>query len=338
MSAATASQQHQMDNTTAHTYAQVAKPPSINTLTAPTIEELRQRTFTFYNLNTAADLTKTIIKSLIDKFNVPAKELIQKIYQDTRFRSRYVVTFYKQSQFDTLLNEGITINGTVIRGKADKPTRYYLPNFPGFCSSAEVRQALFEKGIHNVGYIKQRMDKEFGIPVGGWFLGIFNSTTDDFFIDFEGDSFKCTCIERRHVQPDFDVAQHQNNNSADQNGSAPDQKENDDTKEDANKPDDASMESDESETSTVENIETPNVITTSTKFDFSMDPSFVIGYISTDDETLNSKGKRTRKKKPITIATEKTLTKKQRAKMKQKLIKQVEKATKDRKSNKAAQN
>ena len=70
---------------------------------------------TFYNLNTTTDITKTIIKSLIDKFHVPAKELIQKIYKDTRFRSRYVVTFYNQTQYDTLLNDGIKINGTSIR-------------------------------------------------------------------------------------------------------------------------------------------------------------------------------------------------------------------------------
>uniref|UniRef100_A0A7M5XGR5 Uncharacterized protein n=1 Tax=Clytia hemisphaerica TaxID=252671 RepID=A0A7M5XGR5_9CNID len=71
------------------------------------------------------------------------------------------------SHDDTFPKEGITINETVIKGKAEKPTRFYVPNFPGFCSSAEVKDSLLSKNIKNIAYIKQRFDKEYGIPVGG---------------------------------------------------------------------------------------------------------------------------------------------------------------------------
>ncbi len=56
-----------------------------------------------------------------------------------------------------------------------------------------------------------------------------------------------------------------------------------------------------------------------------MDPNFVIGYISTDEEVPGGKGKR-KKKKPLTVATESFLTNKQRAKMKHKFLKKMEAA------------
>jgi len=325
--------------TSTTTYAEATqkstKPTSTRSLptNSSSFEELRKRTFIFYNLNTPTNITTTVIKSLIDKFNIPADQLIQKIYKDTRFNSRYVVCFKNLYHFETLLKEGITINGTKIKGKTEKPSRYYLPKFPGYCSQAEVKEALAEKGIENIVYIKQRISKEFGIPVGGFFIGISNLNINHFFLNFEGDSYKATRIERSHVEPEQHVL---NDKSTDPKP--------DDVTDQSKAPRvtdddlDANMDSDEdcggksttsTITSTTEN--TPKVETTS-KFTYNLDPSFVIGYISTDEEVPNGKGKKKRKKKPVTIETESFLSREQRRKINRDFHKKIRKSKKKQKA------
>ena len=171
--------------------SQTTTPPS-------TTEERKGNTYTFYNLNTSDDITTLVIRCLTDKFNLDAKALIYKIIKDTRFRSRYVVTFNKKEHFDILVNTGITINGTKIKGKADMPVRFYLPNMPCYCDEADVRKALQN---HQVIYVKQKVDPVFKIPTGGWNIGLRDSKKEHFNVYFEGEMFRVICCERdrRHL-------------------------------------------------------------------------------------------------------------------------------------------
>ena len=180
------------------------------------LEEKRSRTYTFYNLNTETDISNLVVRALCQKFELEASEFIYKLYRDSRYRSRYVVTFVKQEHFNALLEEGITINGTKIRGSKNKPTRFYMPNFPGFCGEREVRDVLPDS--NKIAFVKQRFSKDFGIAFGGWHIGLTDTPKENFFVNFEGEHYKVLCTERRHYENVAnDQTRHQTPGGLDQN-------------------------------------------------------------------------------------------------------------------------
>ena len=123
---------------------------------------------------TAENITDQIIRELVELFGNPAKELLTKVCRDTRFRTRYQVTFRKEDDIENLISNCITINGIRVRGASrgqvgDRPVRFYIPNLPFYINEDEV-ESLFENPPC---YVKEKFHKEFGIPNRGifrWFL------------------------------------------------------------------------------------------------------------------------------------------------------------------------
>ena len=58
----------------------------------------KERTFTFYNLMTAEDITESIIDKLSTTLKASPTDLFEKDQRDTRHRSKYYVTFKKIEQ------------------------------------------------------------------------------------------------------------------------------------------------------------------------------------------------------------------------------------------------
>ena len=134
-------------------------------------------------------------------FKQPANKIIYKIYKDTRYKSRYVVTFTRQEYHDRLIYKGIKINGIKIKGLDELPIRYYMPNFPSFVSMAEIK-ALIESSLEEnqkLVHLRPKWNKEFNVPVGGWYIGITNGNFKNFFLDFEGESYEVIHLKDRHV-------------------------------------------------------------------------------------------------------------------------------------------
>ena len=65
---------------------------------------------------TSEDITERVLKDLETHFKKKAGSLITKIFRDTRFRSRYQVTFLHEEDVERLIEHGITINGIQIKG------------------------------------------------------------------------------------------------------------------------------------------------------------------------------------------------------------------------------
>ena len=83
-------------------------------------EKRKANTFIFYNLMTAKNVIETIIKDLETYFDLMAKDFLLKIYRDTRFRTRYCVTFTEEKFFNKLFNEGAVVNGVRIKGQNER--------------------------------------------------------------------------------------------------------------------------------------------------------------------------------------------------------------------------
>lgn len=187
-------------------YAKIASKPTHEAHENLSQEKRKENTFIFYNLMTSEDITENILRELEAHFNRKAKSLVWKIHRDTRFRSRYQVTFFKDEDVETLVRTGITINGVRIRGNTERhprsirPTRYYIPNLPSFLNEEEVSSIV---GDEQTAYVKQKINKNFGIPTGGFYVGINQGRREDRFLAFEGEDFKMVCLEKpRNVAPD----------------------------------------------------------------------------------------------------------------------------------------
>ena len=196
---------------------------------AENYEKRKNNTYIFYNLMTNEDVTETIIKDLERYFDLPARNFILKLYRDTRFRSRYCVTFTDERFFNKLFFEGATINGVCIRGQNDKRkhfikkpvARYYIPNLPGGVTEEVVADLLSD--VQGVTYIKQKFSQHHFIAIGGFHVGIIynhgeEEFLDDFDIEFEGESFRAVCIDkpRQRRQPSCHVANEGENSGTDQ--------------------------------------------------------------------------------------------------------------------------
>ena len=141
---------------------------------------------------TAENIIDQIIRELVEHFGKPAKELLTKVCRDTRFRSRYQITFRKEDDIEILISNGITINGIRVRGASrgqvgDLPVRFYIPNLPSYIIEDEV-ESLFENPLC---YVKEKFHKEFGIPRGGFFVGFFGVEKEDTFVELDGQSYNC---------------------------------------------------------------------------------------------------------------------------------------------------
>ena len=183
-----------------NTYANVTKTAQPISKQNPTDKNQRKlNTFTFFNLMTSEDITERILKDLESHFTKKASTLVAKILRDTRFRSRYQVTFYNEDDVERLINNGITINGIRVRGNIEryanpvKPIRFYIPNLPSFLNEDEVQELI---GDDNTSYVKQKQNRKFGVPVGGFYVGIYNSSREDRFIKFEGEDYKMVCLDK----------------------------------------------------------------------------------------------------------------------------------------------
>ena len=183
-----------------NTYANVTKTAQPISKQNPTDKNQRKlNTFTFFNLMTSEDITERILKDLESHFMKKASTLVAKILRDTRFRSRYQVTFYNEDDVERLINNGITINGIRVRGNIEryanpvKPIRFYIPNLPSFLNEDEVQELI---GDDNTSYVKQKQNRKFGVPVGGFYVGIYNSSREDRFIKFEGEDYKMVCLDK----------------------------------------------------------------------------------------------------------------------------------------------
>ena len=193
-----------------NTYAKVTQRKTVKTPTTTkpkiTQNQRKSNTYTFFNLMTAEDITDSIIKELENHFKKTAKDLISKINRDTRYRSRYQVTFVCEDDFNNILGNGITINGIRIRGYRDrelhlieKPTRFYVPNLPSFLNEDDVRDIVNDE---QTAYIKQKINKKFGIPSGGFFIGILQAEKEDRYLRFEEDEYRMVCLDKeRNVAP-----------------------------------------------------------------------------------------------------------------------------------------
>ena len=83
--------------------------------------------------------------------------LLSKVYRDTRYRSRYQVTFINEEDYKHIIANGITINGIKIRGqnnKIEKPIRFYIPNLQSYLDEEDVYM-LFPDGKPT--YVKQKV-------------------------------------------------------------------------------------------------------------------------------------------------------------------------------------
>ena len=134
-------------------------------------------------------------------FTKPAKDLLTKVCRDTRFRSRYQVTFLNEDDLENLITNGITINGIrirrVSRGQVGElPVQFYISNMPSYINKDDV-ETLFENPPC---YVKERIHKEFGIPTGGFFIVFFGVQRKDTFVEFEGQSYKVVCIDKPRIR------------------------------------------------------------------------------------------------------------------------------------------
>ena len=186
-----------------HTYANVTKPNPKQQIPQQktTREQRKSNTYTFFNLMTAENITDQIIRELVEHFGKPAKELLTKVCRDTRFRSRYQVTFQNEDDIENLISNGITINGIRVRGASrgqvgDRPVRFYIPNLPSYINEDEV-ESLFENAPC---YVKEKFNKEFGIPTGGFFVGFFGVEKEDTFVELDGQSYKVVCIDKPRIR------------------------------------------------------------------------------------------------------------------------------------------
>ena len=186
-----------------HTYANVTKPNPKQQIPQQktTREQRKSNTYTFFNLMTAENITDQIIRELVEHFGKPAKELLTKVCRDTRFRSRYQVTFQNEDDIENLISNGITINGIRVRGASrgqvgDRPVRFYIPNLPSYINEDEV-ESLFENAPC---YVKEKFNKEFGIPTGGFFVGFFGVEKEDMFVELDGQSYKVVCIDKPKIR------------------------------------------------------------------------------------------------------------------------------------------
>ena len=73
--------------------------------------DIRQdKTFIFYDLGTANDITEQFIRTFAYYFKKEPHELIHRISRNTRFHSRYEVSFIHENDFSHLFDHGILIN------------------------------------------------------------------------------------------------------------------------------------------------------------------------------------------------------------------------------------
>ena len=186
-----------------HTYANATKtnPKQQKAKNQTTRDQRKSNTYTFFNLMTAENITDQIIRELVDHFKKPAKDLLSKVCRDTRFRSRYQVTFQNEDDLENLITNGITINGIRVRGASrgqagELPVRFYIPNLPSYVNKDDV-ETLFETSPC---YVKDRIHKEFGIPTGGFFVGFLGVQREDIFVEFEGQSYKVVCIDKPRIR------------------------------------------------------------------------------------------------------------------------------------------
>ena len=195
-----------------------------------TYKDRDKRTFIFYNLHTSDDMKETILKSLSDHFKAPAVELVQRIQRNTRFRSRYNVTFFKLEHFQALFEHGMTINGIKIKGQSEKRKerrqsygnsynfkshkkrliKFFAPNLPACFNSHDVAEMLCEKG-YNPKFVREKTLKNYDIPTGQYHIDFFENDIidDDFIITYNEVNYKFLSISkmadnRRRTAPSND--------------------------------------------------------------------------------------------------------------------------------------
>lgn len=149
-------------------------------------DDRKRRMFTIYNLASAQPSESIIAKELALAFNKQPHEVIDKIQRDTRYRSRYNILFRNQTDCMTIFNNGVTIAGQRIRGFNEKRDRFhfnatpvthvYVPNFPAYGTKREITDLFCHLGTMT--YARERVNVELGIAIGGWNLGIRNTSGD----------------------------------------------------------------------------------------------------------------------------------------------------------------
>ena len=161
------------------------------------------KTFIFYDLGTANDITELVIRTLAHHFKKEPHELIHRISRNTRFRSRYEVTFIHEKDFSHLFDHGIVINGIRVKGyySRDRPSRepskpivkFFAPNLPTFMDRRDIFE-LFKDEKICVAF--ERKDKRYNIPTGFWNLGFLDKEDKDFTLTYKGQDYKILSISK----------------------------------------------------------------------------------------------------------------------------------------------
>ena len=190
------------DNLKTTSYAEAAKHASKNNINnnkeynaAEEMENRSQKTFVFYDLSTAQDITELVIRTLSEHFQKPPGDLIHRISRNTRYRSRYEVTFKDLSDYYHLVEHGITMNGKHIRGYYSKPStslpkkpliKFYAPNLPTWMDKRDLIHLFKDE---NLKVCFEKRDKRFGIPTGFWNLGFLDKKDEDFTLTYKGEDY-----------------------------------------------------------------------------------------------------------------------------------------------------
>lgn len=193
------------------TYATVAestKTHKDNEKKTETEDQRRKLEYTFFKL---PDATRDdVINALVAKFNLTGTSLLHAVQQDTRYRNRWVITFSKEQFKTKLINEGITIKDTRIKGKIERMkerrrqerVRLYIPNLPFLCDDASLEK-FFEP--HQVMGVTRRTDQN-GIAIGGTTINIVKAIgkmiPTRFMMDYESfDVYYPGSRPRRNMDP-----------------------------------------------------------------------------------------------------------------------------------------
>lgn len=171
------------------TYAKVAETKEQE----KPIHNRRDLEYTFFKLpnTTRAD----IIASLKAKFNVAGKALLLSVQPDTRYRCRWVVTFAKKEFKTKLIDDGIMIGDTRIKGRIERQrerrrrmrVRCYVPNLPFLCDDETIEQFFMP---HRVVDVARRTDSD-GIALGGTYVMIVKAEGHEIprSMDFDDERF-----------------------------------------------------------------------------------------------------------------------------------------------------